>query len=210
MASSLDMMEWYGLDWSRWRYGSVEGSCEHCNEPSGSIKFWEILEWLCNWRLLKKGSAAWSPLCLTSTFGNTWSRVWRFGKHYSCHVQGCCLGEGIISRVYWCWASPARPFLVHGSTGLMTIFFLCLPSHLLSLVSCSSDFRPWRWRWYVLPKRRFIYGLHGTISQKMEIFINYLCENLKYYIYFIITIKLLTTMQRNGSVMLVYYFLWFI
>jgi hypothetical protein len=32
----------------------VEGSCEHGNEPSGWIKCWVILEWLCNWRLLKK------------------------------------------------------------------------------------------------------------------------------------------------------------
>jgi hypothetical protein len=23
----------------------VEGSCEHCNEPSGSIKCWEVLGW---------------------------------------------------------------------------------------------------------------------------------------------------------------------
>jgi hypothetical protein len=29
---------------------------EHDNEPSGSITFWEILEWLHNWQLLKKGS----------------------------------------------------------------------------------------------------------------------------------------------------------
>jgi hypothetical protein len=35
----------------------VEGSCEHSNEPSGSIKCWEVLEWLHNWQLLKKGSA---------------------------------------------------------------------------------------------------------------------------------------------------------
>jgi hypothetical protein len=35
----------------------VEGSCEHGNEPSGSIKWWEFLEWLHNWQLLKKGSA---------------------------------------------------------------------------------------------------------------------------------------------------------
>jgi hypothetical protein len=39
----------------------VEGSCEHGNEPSGSMK-WEILELLRNWRLLKKGSAPWSYL----------------------------------------------------------------------------------------------------------------------------------------------------
>jgi hypothetical protein len=37
----------------------VEGSCEHGNEPSGSIKCWEFLEWLHNWQLLKKGSAPW-------------------------------------------------------------------------------------------------------------------------------------------------------
>jgi hypothetical protein len=35
----------------------MEGSYEHGNEPSGSIKCWEVLEWLHNWRLLKKGSA---------------------------------------------------------------------------------------------------------------------------------------------------------
>jgi hypothetical protein len=34
----------------------VEGSCEHGDERSGSVEFWEILEWLRNWRLLKKGS----------------------------------------------------------------------------------------------------------------------------------------------------------
>jgi hypothetical protein len=52
---------WDGMDWidlaqdrDQW-----EGSCEHGNEPSGSIKCWEVLEWLHNWRILKKGSAPW-------------------------------------------------------------------------------------------------------------------------------------------------------
>jgi hypothetical protein len=40
------------------REGPFEGSCEHGNELSGSIKWWEVLEWLHNWQLLKKGSAA--------------------------------------------------------------------------------------------------------------------------------------------------------
>jgi hypothetical protein len=35
----------------------LQGSCEHGDEPSGSIKCWEVLEWLHNWRFLKKGSA---------------------------------------------------------------------------------------------------------------------------------------------------------
>jgi hypothetical protein len=37
----------------------VEGSCEHGNKPSASIKCWEFLEWLHNGQLLKKGSAPW-------------------------------------------------------------------------------------------------------------------------------------------------------
>jgi hypothetical protein len=32
----------------------VEGFCEHGNELSDSIKCLEILEWLSDWRLLKK------------------------------------------------------------------------------------------------------------------------------------------------------------
>jgi hypothetical protein len=42
----------------------VEGSCEHGNEPLGSVKCWEILEWLSDWRLLKMDSAPWSLLLL--------------------------------------------------------------------------------------------------------------------------------------------------
>jgi hypothetical protein len=37
-------MGWYGLDSSGLGYGPAEGFCEHGNEPSGSIKFCEILE----------------------------------------------------------------------------------------------------------------------------------------------------------------------
>jgi hypothetical protein len=51
-------MGWYALDSSGSR--PVVGSCEYGNEPSGWIKCWEILEWLGDWRLLKKGSAPWS------------------------------------------------------------------------------------------------------------------------------------------------------
>jgi hypothetical protein len=38
----------------------VKGSCEHDNEPTGSIKCWEILEWLSDWWLPKKDSAPWT------------------------------------------------------------------------------------------------------------------------------------------------------
>jgi hypothetical protein len=37
-------MGWYGLDQYGSGCGPVEGSCEHGNEPSGSIKCLEVLE----------------------------------------------------------------------------------------------------------------------------------------------------------------------
>jgi hypothetical protein len=44
-----DGVDWIDLaqDWDQWR--------ALVNTPSGSIKCWEVLEWLHNWRLLKKG-----------------------------------------------------------------------------------------------------------------------------------------------------------
>jgi hypothetical protein len=57
---NIDLREigWGDMDWidqaqdrDQWR------ARERGNERSGSIKCWEVLEWLHNWRLLKKGSA---------------------------------------------------------------------------------------------------------------------------------------------------------
>jgi hypothetical protein len=50
-------MGWCALDVYGSGKGLVEGYYEHGIEPSGSIKSWEVLEWLRNWRLPKKGSA---------------------------------------------------------------------------------------------------------------------------------------------------------
>jgi hypothetical protein len=59
--TKMDLREigWDGADWmdmaqdrDQWR-----ALCEHGIEPSGSIKCWEVLEGLLNWRLFKKGSA---------------------------------------------------------------------------------------------------------------------------------------------------------
>jgi hypothetical protein len=44
---------------------------------------------------------------------------------------------------------------------------------MLTLVPRSRIFLPWRWRRYVPPKRRFTQYLHGTTSQKTELFIVY-------------------------------------
>jgi hypothetical protein len=40
------------------------------------------------------------------------------------------------------------------------------------LVSCTDDFWSWRWRRYIPPNHRFTFsGLHGVISQKLELLI---------------------------------------
>jgi hypothetical protein len=51
------ILKWYEQDLSGTGYGQVEDPCEDGNEPSGSIKCWEVLHYLYNWRLLNKGSA---------------------------------------------------------------------------------------------------------------------------------------------------------
>jgi hypothetical protein len=48
-------MDFKELKWGG--YGPVVGTYEHGNEPSGSIKCWELPEQVHNWRLLRKGSA---------------------------------------------------------------------------------------------------------------------------------------------------------
>jgi hypothetical protein len=54
--TSLKEIEWGGVVWTGLIW--LEGTCEHGNESSGSIKCWEILEQLHNWWPLKKGSTA--------------------------------------------------------------------------------------------------------------------------------------------------------
>ena len=52
----------YGLDRAGSGWGQAVGSCECGNEPSGSTKCGEFLDWLKTGWLLKKDSAPWSEL----------------------------------------------------------------------------------------------------------------------------------------------------
>jgi hypothetical protein len=62
----------------------VDGSCEHGIEPSGSIKCWEVLEGLHNWRLLKKGSAAQVSIKnnVTSLYGSVQKSYLKDNRRY--------------------------------------------------------------------------------------------------------------------------------
>jgi hypothetical protein len=55
----------------------VEGNCEKYNEPSDSMKYWEILEWLSYGRLLED-SAPWSSLVRPTSsweFNSLWASL---------------------------------------------------------------------------------------------------------------------------------------
>jgi hypothetical protein len=53
-------MGWYGLDLSVSGYGLVEGSCEHSNEPSGSIKYFIAAQLAAS----QKATVPWSQLVI--------------------------------------------------------------------------------------------------------------------------------------------------
>jgi hypothetical protein len=68
------------------------------------------------------------------------------------------------STIFWD-ITPCSPLRVNRLFGVTC--------HLLSRWFLAQlIYRPWRWKLYVLPKRRFTFnGLHGIISQKMLLFI---------------------------------------
>jgi hypothetical protein len=50
-------MGWYELNYLDSGHGAVEGSCDHGNEPSGTVKCWETLKYMNDCQLLNKHSA---------------------------------------------------------------------------------------------------------------------------------------------------------
>jgi hypothetical protein len=45
-----------GLDWIFWfRIETIADICEHSNEPSSSMNFWEFLEWMSNYAGFPRG-----------------------------------------------------------------------------------------------------------------------------------------------------------
>jgi hypothetical protein len=71
--------------------GPMEHFCEHCNEPFGFINFCPISEWLCNLRLLKKGSPLWNQFYIanrkhfrTRTAGQHPRQADPFSRHSIC------------------------------------------------------------------------------------------------------------------------------
>jgi hypothetical protein len=41
-------------------YGTVEGYYEYSNEPPGSIKDEQLIDYLCDYKLLRKDSSSWT------------------------------------------------------------------------------------------------------------------------------------------------------
>jgi hypothetical protein len=90
-------------------------------------------------------------------------------------------GKCGISTTLWHWAiliyakeqnfSCWVGFEVLSGIDSKDSFFRDIASGHLVVVFCFTDFRTWRWRWYVPPKRLLMYGLQGSLfSQKMANF----------------------------------------
>jgi hypothetical protein len=59
VAKKQDCRLWTGFSCLR-IWTPVDGHCRHVNELSDSIKWWEFLEWLSKYWLLKKNTPPWS------------------------------------------------------------------------------------------------------------------------------------------------------
>jgi hypothetical protein len=75
----------------------------------------------------------------------------------------------VVIKIAILWSiAPCNPYMNRRFRGT---YHLHLQSRKFAKQQTSeSRWLDWRWKWYVPPKRRFIYGLQGAISQKMAIF----------------------------------------
>jgi hypothetical protein len=96
---------------------------------------------------------------------------------------------------------PSKPYITSILAGWLPDL---LPSH--PQVSCLADFRPWRWRWSVLLKCQFTYGLHDAISQKIATFITTAvrASNPKWSN---IVLEVLSTMKKTWPISIQFIFL---
>jgi hypothetical protein len=86
----------------------MEGLCECGDESPGSIKCWEVLEWLHNWRLLEKGSAPWVSEWCPQKMERTWSL---YTLHPSKIHVPCYLRDVRFIRL-WLWRLSSRIFTI--------------------------------------------------------------------------------------------------
>jgi hypothetical protein len=145
----------------------VEGSCEHGNEPSSSIKWWEFLEWLHNWQLLKKSSAPWvSDVC------NLGTREQAYWFHTSI---GIIRVNYLVPNQRW-WRQRFMSW-----QWLWRVQFSGLQGHVIQKQPALTGYLlgllidPERWRRYVPPKRRTLFELHGSTTQKPVLSL-YFCD----------------------------------
>jgi hypothetical protein len=88
---------------------------------------------------------------------------WCFGGAYRLHLQG--------RKISWVRNQLGSLWKVEKKRRLT----FCCACHLLSYWYLAwLILLPWRWRRYILPKRRLtVSWLHGVISQKIALFITY-------------------------------------
>jgi hypothetical protein len=102
---------------------------------------------------------------LTITFNNKQERHWLWFQ--SIQFVGFEVLTAVIMNAAIFWdIAPCSPYV---NRRFRRTYHLHLQGLAIccTLVPCSADFRSWRWRWHVSPKRCLTYWLHGATSQKM-------------------------------------------
>jgi hypothetical protein len=129
----------------------------------------------------------WQLFLMATTSPQQSPNNFHFNKPHISHVRfevfmAVTMKNAIFWDVVLCRSCVNRRF-----AGLYRLHLQGGCSHLLTLVSLTRIFLPWRWRRYVPPKRQFTQDLHSATSQKTAFLIFHNHQSLTIY-YISITI----------------------
>jgi hypothetical protein len=137
----------------------MEGSCEHGNEPSGSIKCWEFLEWPHNWQLLKKCSAPWASEWVDHT------RVNKFFVEYCLWVTTYGHTDCTKFEAIYCLLSVLSQSSLHlPHSPLFTATTLLEIRLHKPTSSLRHTFKILRWRQHVPPKHEYPHIVQNGVT----------------------------------------------
>jgi hypothetical protein len=142
------------------------------------VSFWHACTSIRGWIIVECKDQSWFKVQAVPVFRFGWCKMFS-STPLDFRLKTTAISWHLISTLSSLSLSPSNFWVtknLYWPKSRTTVFITDCYNRLglatcYTLVSCSANFRPWRWRWYIPPKRQFAYGLHGAISQKMATFI---------------------------------------